>query len=113
MYSAFKRAILDTEQSEVQEMNRNKRRRVGAPGHALCLGLRALAVVDRALKPHYLLESAPRVTQLALDWQQELSFPPFLRYAPDWFSTMLRGASWASLSVKLTRCDSRSNEPIQ
>ena len=62
--------------------------------------------MDRSLKPFYLLESAPLLTRLSLDWQQELSFPPFNRFSPDWFSRMLRtDQSWVLLAKRLTHLD--------
>jgi len=67
--------------------------------------LRALAVVDRRLKPHYLLEAAPGLTRLGIDWQEELCHPPFRRYPTSWFPEMLRGSSWAHLARGLTRLD--------
>ena len=36
-----------------------------------------IQVVDRQLKPCYLLETCPRLQSLYLDWQFELSEPPF------------------------------------
>lgn len=91
--------------------------------------LRALAVVDRRLKPHYLLEAAPGLTRLGIDWQvrldfynsaywiclslqsyllqEELCHPPFRRYPTSWFPEMLRGSSWAHLARGLTRCQPR------
>ena len=79
-YSVFKRAIRDAEESEDREH-----------GHRTCATqsterefvtrLREMTVVDRNLKPRYLLEHAPRLTRLSIDWQQELSFSPFKRYS--------------------------------
>ena len=79
-YSVFKRAIRDAEESEDTEH-----------GHRSCATqsserefvtrLREMTVVDRNLKPRYLLEHAPRLTRLSIDWQQELSFSPFNRYS--------------------------------
>ena len=86
-YSTFKLAIRDSEER-------------------LVTGLTSMTVVDRSLKPFYLLESAPLLTRLGLDWQQELSFPPFNRFSPDWFSTMLRtDPSWVLLAERLTHLD--------
>ena len=79
-YSVFKCAIRDAEESEDTEH-----------GHRSCATqsserefvtrLREMTVVDRNLKPRYLLEHAPRLTRLSIDWQQELSFSPFNRYS--------------------------------
>jgi len=71
----------------------------------LTTDLREINVVDRCLKPHYLLEHAPRLRRLAINWQQELCLPPFNRYQPNWFTNMIKGNSWASLSRSLTRLD--------
>ena len=65
-----------------------------------------MAVVDRSLKPFYILESAPHLERLSLDWQQELSFPDWNRFRPDWFSEMVRSdQSWALLARRLSRLD--------
>ena len=47
-------------------------------------------MVDRQLKPCYLLETCPRLQSLYLDWQFELSEPPFRRYTADWDAIQLR-----------------------
>ena len=87
-YSAFKLAIRDSGEER------------------LVTNLSEMSVVDRSLKPFYLLESAPLLARLSIDWQQELSFPPFNRFKPDWFSQMLRtDPSWALLANKLTKLD--------
>ena len=86
-YSTFKLAIRDSQER-------------------LMTALTEMTVVDRSLKPFYLLESAPLLTRLSLDWQQELSFPPFNRFSPDWFSRMLRtDQSWVLLAKRLTHLD--------
>ena len=65
-----------------------------------------MTVVDRSLKPFYILESAPHLERLSLDWQQELSFPDWNRFRPDWFSVMVRSdQSWALLARRLSRLD--------
>ena len=64
-----------------------------------------LQVVDRQLKPCYLLETCPRLQSLYLDWQFELSEPPFRRYTADWLSEMVRQREWATLAQKLTRLE--------
>ena len=43
-------------------------------GGRVVTSLRALSVVDRRLKPHYLLEAAPSLTRLAIDWQVSRDF---------------------------------------
>ncbi len=63
--------------------------------------LREIKVVDRRLKPEYLLESCPQLTGLYLDWQEELSLPPFCRFQADWFSQMLRAPEWGRLCSSL------------
>ena len=94
-YSVFKRAIRDTEE--------------GPSGHLgpqlLDTSLREMTVVDRSLKPHYILESASHLHRLSIDWQQELCFPPFNRFKQTWFTDMLKGLSWATLSKRLTKLD--------
>ena len=92
-YSAFKLAKLECEGEG----------RAAAP--RLTTFLTELAVVDRSLKPLYLLESTPELRRLSIDWQQELCHAPFHRFKPDWFTEMIRGASWASLARQLDRLD--------
>ena len=98
IYSVFKRAIRDCE-GDIEHHEDNGRQR------ELVTRLREITVVDRSLKPHYLLESAPHLTRLSIDWQQELSFTPFNRYSSRWFSDMLQSDSWATLSRRLTYLD--------
>ena len=74
MYSVFKRAIRDCEDDTGAHEDTGRQRE-------LVTRLREMTVVDRSLKPHYLLESAPHLTRLSIDWQQELSFTPFNRYS--------------------------------
>ena len=90
VYSVFKRAIRDSELSSNPSFTSK---------------LKHISVVDRSLKPHYLLESAPQLSGLSLDWQEELSFPPFNRFTAGWFAEMIQGQSWAKLSSSLTRLD--------
>lgn len=94
-YSVFKRAMREVEQ--------------GAGGqigpHLLATNMREMVVVDRSLKPHYILESASLLHRLTMDWQQELCVPPFNRFKQTWFTDMLKGMSWAMLSKRLTRLD--------
>eukprot|EP00092_Neocalanus_flemingeri_P003022 GFUD01003231.1.p1 GENE.GFUD01003231.1~~GFUD01003231.1.p1 ORF type:complete len:621 (-),score=171.92 GFUD01003231.1:623-2485(-) len=96
-YSVFKRAMRDTEESA------SIRGQIGP--HLLATNLRAMSVVDRSLKPHYILESASLLHRLSIDWQQELSFPPFNRFKSTWFTDMMKGQSWVTLSKRLTRLD--------
>ena len=44
------------------------------------IDLSEIKVVDRQLKPKYLLQCAPKVTSLYINWQEELSEAPFHRY---------------------------------
>ena len=36
--------------------------------------LTEMTIVDRNLKPHYILESAPRLSRLTVDWQQVIDY---------------------------------------
>ncbi len=63
--------------------------------------LRELKVVDRQLKPKYLLQACPELTRLAIDWQEELSFPPFNQFESHWFSDMINTVDWKQLSANL------------
>jgi len=94
-YSVFKFSKKDKEPKEW----------VNSPHMRFVTNLKSLLVVDRSLKPRYLLESAPRLSELAIDWQEELCLPPFQRYKAAWFSEMLRGQSWLSLGEKLSKLD--------
>jgi len=89
-YSVFKRAMREVEET-------------GSP--LLSTNIKEMVVVDRSLKPHYILESAPELHRLSLDWQQELCMPPFNRYKQTWFTDMLKGLSWITLSKRLTKLD--------
>ena len=91
IYSVFKIAIRDFEQND---------RKV-----RLVTNIKEMCVVDRSLKPHYILESAPNLTRLSIDWQQELSFTPFNRYSSTWFTDMIKGNSWSMLARRLERLD--------
>jgi len=95
-YSVFKRAMREVEQGSSSE-----------PGSSalLATNMRDMVVVDRSLKPHYILESASQLHRLTMDWQQELSVHPFNRYKQSWFTDMLNGQSWAMLSKRLTKLD--------
>lgn len=94
-YSVFKKAKKDKEPDE-WDVNPSKRFKTN---------LKSILVVDRSLKPRYLLESASKLTKLSIDWQEELCLPPFSRYKANWFSEMLKGQSWASLGHKLTELE--------
>jgi len=98
-YSVFKRAIRDTEEGHGHGGE------VEMVPHLLDTSLRNMVVVDRSLKPHYILESASSVHSISMDWQEELSFPPFNRFKPTWFTDMLKGQSWTTLSKRLTKLD--------
>jgi len=95
-YSVFKRAIRVTEESSSDHPTVDG---------VLNTNLREMFVVDRSLKPHYILESAPKLHRLRIDWQQELCFPPFNRFKVNWFSDMILGQSWAILASRLTSLD--------
>jgi len=103
-YSVFKRAIRDAEECAHTEHG-HRACALDTPERELVTQLREMTVVDRNLKPRYLLEHAPRLSRLSIDWQQELSFTPFNRYSASWFSEMLSGNSWATLSSRLSRLD--------
>ena len=111
IYSVFKIAIRDFD--EKTENDRKVR---------LVTNIKEMCVVDRSLKPHYILESAPNLTRLSIDWQQvtilfvfrekltvfslqELSFTPFNRYSSSWFSDMIKGNSWSMLAGRLEKLD--------
>ena len=85
-YSVFKLAIKKHEMKDDRPWPGG---RIGP--ELLATNLREISVVDRSLKPVYLLESAAKLTRLTLDWQEELSFPGGEeRFPTDWFSTMIR-----------------------
>lgn len=90
-YSAFKIAIKETEESS----------RFHPPDGVFITDLAEMRIVDRQLKPHYILESAPNVTRLHIDWQEGMSLPPFNRFPVNWFSEMLKKPSWAVLAKRL------------
>jgi len=101
-YSVFKLAI---KKHEMKDPDRKwPGGRIGP--ELLATNLREISVVDRSLKPVYLLESAAKLTRLTLDWQEELSFPGGEeRFPSDWFSTMIRKDTWVTLAARLTRLD--------
>ena len=59
--------------------------------------LQELSVVDRQLKPEYLLVSCPNITKLHLDWQEELTQPPYNKISPKWFPNLLQNPDWRQL----------------
>jgi hypothetical protein len=61
-----------------------------------------ILVVDREMKPKYLLESCPHLKRLSLEWQHDLSQPPYHQYHPEWFARMLLTPEWTELNLKLT-----------
>ena len=89
-YSIFKRARIEQQSSDKK---------------VLVTDLRELVVVDRSLNPSYILESAPSLQRLTIDWQQELCLAPFYLYHHDWFTTMVSKPSWSRLSRQLTKLD--------
>jgi len=95
-YSVFKRAMREVEQGSGSETGSSV---------MLATNMRDMVVVDRSLKPHYILESASQLHRLSIDWQQELCVHPFNRYKQSWFTDMLNGQSWAMLSKRLTKLD--------
>ena len=65
-----------------------------------------IKIVDRQLKPQYLLKSAKKLTSLYIDWQEQLSEAPFQRFNAHWFSTMLhQDQDWLKLGKRLTKLD--------
>ena len=92
IYSAFKKAICDNE-NEAKEQS------------SFITNIKEMRIVDRSLKPFYILEHAPNLTRLTIDWQQELCFPPFNRYKSSWFTDMIKRNSWVRLASKLTKLD--------
>ena len=61
-----------------------------------------ILIVDRELKPKYLLESCPDLKRLSIEWQHELSQPPYREYHQEWFSRMLQTPEWPLLASKLS-----------
>ena len=125
VYSAFRLSIVDGElqqleppQSEstiVREENRsdtailklsqtncNTEHVVGS----FQTDLLEMKIVDRQLKPKYLLQSAPKLTSLYINWQEWLSEAPFHRFEAQWFSKMLlNDLDWIDLAARLTKLD--------
>ncbi len=129
-YSVLRLAIVDAEQNQAacpaclrESCRRLRQDRIGGDGEALTnpdeepegeaesqgghddnaykCQMTEIKVVDRRLKPAYLLQSCPDLTGLYLDWQEELSLPPFCRFEQDWFSRMLRTPDWVRLCSQL------------
>ena len=68
--------------------------------------LSEIKVVDRQLKPKYLLKSAPKLKSLYIDWQEQLSESPFHRFETHWFSNMLhQDKDWKVLGLRLSKLD--------
>jgi hypothetical protein len=63
--------------------------------------LRHIKVVDRQLKPNYLLTHCPDLEGLYLDWQEELSLQPFHNYSAEWFGDMVNHPAWPKLAERL------------
>ena len=116
-YSTFKTAIKQHEkkmEEEKRKLKMNKERIEGeqeeenertSSSPLLATSLREITVVDRSLKPHYLLESAPQLQRLSIVWQEELCYELDQRFTRDWFTEMLKKPSWVILANKLTRLD--------
>ncbi len=116
-YSVLKLAIVDSERREaacpgcMREACRRQKEEREARGEAhveherFKTTLAEIKVVDRSLKPEYLLEACPDLSGLYLDWQEEQALPPFNRYLPNWFSEMLRSPRWNELCSKLTNLE--------
>jgi hypothetical protein len=95
-YSVFKLAI---RKHETKEFPRWPGGRIGP--ELLATDLREIMVVDRVLKPHYLLESAPKLSSLIIDWQE--NYRPSSEMPSDWFKEMIGKATWRALAVKLKK----------
>ncbi|XP_023325517.1 uncharacterized protein LOC111699155 [Eurytemora carolleeae] len=115
-YSTFKTAIKQHEKKMEEEKRKLRMRKEKVDGDQeedkgtsssslLATSLREITVVDRSLKPHYLLESAPQLQRLSIAWQEELCYQLDRRFNRDWFSEMIRKPSWVILANKLTRLD--------
>ena len=81
-YSVLRLAIIESEFESGKRSEQNvKDEEKEEEGISLRFtsGLRELKVVDRRLKPEYLLEACPQLKKLYIDWQNELSEPPFSR----------------------------------
>ena len=74
--------------------------------HIFKTNLSQMKIVDRQLKPKYLLRSAPNITSLYIDWQEGLCEAPFGRFHNQWFSTMVhQDPDWKRLAKNLTKLD--------
>jgi len=92
-YSVFKLAI---KQHEMKDRQPWPGGRIGPD--LLATNLRELTVVDRILKPHYILESAPKLSSLILDWQED-----YRNVVPSWFQEMIYKQPWKILASKLKK----------
>ncbi len=96
-YSIIRLAMVDVERDEVPGYSY---RRKGP----FKTRLKEIKVVDRELKPEYLLDTCPDLSYLYLDWQMMLTDSPGkVRYRPDWFSDMVRTSEWTKLAGNLTK----------
>lgn len=64
--------------------------------------LQEMKVVDRCLNPDYLLQACPNLTKLTIDWQHELTQPPFEHFPSQWFSQLILKPDWRQLVGSLT-----------
>lgn len=74
---------------------------VSPPQNFQC-ALKELKIVDRQLKPQYILETCPDLQSLQIDWQEELSEVPFEEYPSDWFNDLVKNPDWHQLANTLT-----------
>ena len=128
IYSAFRMSIIDAELNQLhptcQQKDTTMKRKVYASDKPppkvdhptlfyhdqelkrFQMELSEIKIVDRHLKPKYLLQSAPKITSLYIDWQEALSEAPFHRFAPQWFSNMLHNdQDWQVLAKRLSKLD--------
>ena len=129
MYSAFRICIIDEEldqlhQKKVPNKRALKRKKSGEVKDVPCdqefetssafnqrlshfqSQLSEIKIVDRQLKPKYLLKHAPNLKSLYVDWQEQLNEAPFHRFDAHWFSNMLHhDHDWNILGPKLSKLD--------
>ena len=68
--------------------------------------LSEIKIVDRQLKPKYLVKHAPNLKSLYIDWQEQLNEAPFHRFDAHWFSNMLhQDKDWNILGPRLSKLD--------
>lgn len=92
-YSVIKLGIVDAESGKHPDLFPN--------GEFKCQ-LKELKVVDRHLKPEYLLTACPDLEKLTIDWQEDLAWAPFRVFSVDWFSQMILSPCWRELCLKLS-----------